>query len=268
MNAVKKRFVPLFLAAMLLFGAVPALARQPENAGPPEFELKTVIVPEALTVYQNQPVTFVATTTYTTNKNDNQLLHFVSDKWSGIDKQDPEKEAAFELKAEPAASVNQRLPVFVAIAAMEPGREPGNYTLTVKYEITLQHDNSGKRTYHTIADTAVITVTVMAGDMPRPEASPAPLPEKAALNHGQIVSAWAHWKQTKGNQNFLPGGPGVTRSLSWYKAQVEYRTFYSSEEVWEYLDNIYQPASREKKGPGNDKAPGHVKGPGSKKPGK
>lgn len=51
--------------------------------------------------------------------------------------------------------------------------------------------------------------------------------EGTPLNHGQIVSAWAHWKQTKGNKNFRPGGPGVYRSLVWYKTQVEYGTFYT-----------------------------------------
>lgn len=257
---MKRRAIPLLLALMLLLGAVPAMAQQPVNAGPPAFEVETLIVPETLSVYQNQPVTFVATTTYTTNKNDNQLLHFVSDKWTGVDQFDPGMESGILLEAQPAAAPNQRLAQFVSTATVNLGGEPGDYDVVVKYEITLQHDNSGQRTYYTTASTAVITVTVMEGGIPQPEASPQPT--GAALNHGQIVSAWAQWKQTKGNKNFLPGGPGVYRSLNWYKAQVEYRTFYSRQEVWDYLDSIYEPAPRNQKAPNPNKGPGNNSKPG------
>ncbi len=256
---MNKHIIPLLLALTLLVGAVPAMAQQPANAGPPAFEVETLIAPETLSVYQGQPVTFVATTTYTTNKNENQLLHFVSDKWTGVDQFDPGMAAGIPLEAQPAAAPNQRLPVFVSTATVDIGNEPGDYDVMVKYEITLQHDESGKRTYYTTASTALITVTVMEGQAPQPEASPeaSPQPAGTALNHGQIVSAWAQWKQTKGNKNFLPGGPGVYRSLNWYKAQVEYRTFHSRQEVWDYLDSIYEPAPRKNdKGPGNNKKPG------------
>lgn len=256
---MNKRIASLLLALTLILGALPVLAAEPENAGPPAFELKAAIVPESLTVYQNQPLTFIAAAAYTTNKNENQLLQFVSEKWTGADQTDPAKEIPLTLEAAPSARVNERMDSFVSTARLMLNAQPGTYHLVISYELTLRHDNSGKRSYTASATTGPITVTVLAGEAPAEEAQP----QQTALGHGQVVSAWAQWKQTKGNKNFLPGGPDVPRSLNWYKAQVEYRTFYSREEVWKYLDSIYQPASRK-----DGKGPENGKGPGSKKPGK
>ena len=53
---MNKHIIPLLLALTLLVGAVPAMAQQPANAGPPAFEVETLIAPETLSVYQGQPV--------------------------------------------------------------------------------------------------------------------------------------------------------------------------------------------------------------------
>ncbi|MDD4080208.1 MAG: hypothetical protein PHP02_02185 [Eubacteriales bacterium] len=272
-----KRYAAILLSAIFALTAAQALAQTPEAAGPPvfevetEFEVNTVIVPNAIEVYAGQTVTFLAITTYSSNKADNQWLHFVSDRWAGVDLFDKTQEVTLIIDFVPAAQPNERLAHFVSAAALTMGFEPGDYDVQLKYVIILKHDESGFRTYETTTTTQVITITVLPGEPLEtgPEEEEEPGPGAEALNHGQIVSAWAHWKQTKGNQNFLPGGPLVPHSLNWYKAQVEYLTFYSQQEVWDYLDSIYEPAQRDNKapnlnkGPRNNKAPNPNKGPGN-----
>lgn len=260
----KNKVFSALLALALLVGLVPAIAQTLSPvAGPPDYEVTTVILPDTLSVYQDQPLRLTATTTYDSNKHENQWLHFVSDEWLGVDLYDTAVETEIELEGESAAFEGARQKAFVSTAQVLLGAEPGDYDVVVRYEITLQHDNSGQRTYYTLAETAVITVTVMEGLTPvdpTDEEEPEEVTEGAALNHGQTVSAWAHWKQTKGNKNFLPGGPGVYRSLVWYKAQVEYRTFYSRQEVWDFLDSIYEPAPRNLRQPNPNKGPGNNNG--------
>ncbi|HHT07737.1 MAG: hypothetical protein ACOYI6_01530 [Christensenellales bacterium] len=256
---MKKTF-SILLVLTLLLGIVPVIAMETSPAGPPTFDVKTVIVPDQLSVYQNQEVVFTATTTYTSNKSENQELHFVSDRWSGVDVTTEAVETQLEIDAKDAANPNEKQRAFVSTASLSfEGMEPGDYDVILRYEITLQHDNSGKRTYYTTAETAIITITVMEGQADEEAESQ---PEGTPLNHGQIVSAWAHWKQTKGNKNFRPGGPGVYRSLVWYKTQVEYGTFYTQQEVWDYLDSIYEPAPREMKQKNPNKGPGNNNGKG------
>lgn len=251
-----KKFLSVFLALMFVLGILPAIAVDlPGNAGAPEFEVSTSITPDSLSVYPGQPLTFTAATTYVSNK-EHQLLQFVSERWLGVDLYDPAVETELELEPDSGLMEGARRRAFVSAASLLLPPEPGDYDVVVRYEITLRHDESGKRTYYTSSETAVITVTVMAGELPEE-----PAQEGQPLNHGQIVSAWAHWKQGKGNKNFLPGGPGVYRSLVWYKAQVEYGTFYSRQEVFDFLDSIYEPAPRLKKdnpnkGPGNNSGKG------------
>ncbi len=210
-------------------------------------------------VYAGEPLELTATTTWTSNKNENQTLRFVSDRWQGVDTPLPAHEAELVIEGEPAAEPNQRQRAFVSTAGLVIGEEPGEYDVVVRYEITLEHDSSGKRTYFTTAETAVITITVMEKAEEEDATATTP-PEGTPLNHGQIVSTWAQWKQTKGNKNSLAGGPGVCRSLVWYKTQVEYGTFYTKQEVIDYLESIYEPAPQK---PGKDKAPNPNKGPGN-----
>lgn len=251
---MKKLLITLLVLSLML-GSLPAIAGdQPANAGPPSFDpetalsFSTALVPATLAVYQGQPVELMATTTYTSNKGDNQWLHFVTDSWTGVDVGEAAQEV--EIEAEPAAGSNEKQKAFVAVASVVVADEPGDYDVAVSYSITLQHDQSGKRIY-TSSATLYVTVTVMEGEAPA-EHEPEPV-KGEPLNHGQIVSAWAHWKQTKGNRNFMKGGPGVYRSLNWYKTQVEHRTFYSKQEVWDYLDSIYEPAPQHKGRPDKGK---------------
>ena len=67
---MKKTF-SILLVLTLLLGIVPVIAMETSPAGPPTFDVKTVIVPDQLSVYQNQEVVFTATTTYTSNKSEN-----------------------------------------------------------------------------------------------------------------------------------------------------------------------------------------------------
>ena len=98
----------------------------------------------------------------------------------------------------------------------------------------------------------IITIVVLEGT-PDSEVIDVILMQDGLLNHGQIVSAWAHWKQTKGNENFLAGCPGVYRSLVWYKTQVEYREFTSVQQVYDYLNSIYEPQNRHEQKDRKDK---------------
>jgi len=256
---MRKLFSTLLVLTLLL-GAMPALAGglSPE-AGPPEADLHTFITPDSLSVYRGQTLGLTATTTYSFSQSGQPMLQFVSDSWLGVDFMNPAVQA--ELQAQDSPS-GQPARAFVSTAGLALDLEPGEYDLMVRYEITLRQDASGQRVYYLSAQSALITVTVMAGS-PDEEAEE-PIEPGGALNHGQIVSAWAHWKQTKGNKNFLPGGPGVYRSLVWYKAQVENRTFHSRQEVFDYLDSIYEPAPRQKQ-PNPNKGPGNNNGGGKGK---
>lgn len=255
-----KKLLMYVLALALLLGIMPAIALD-APAGPPEFTVSTAIVPDTLSVYPDQPLMLTATTTYTGNK-ERQLLALVGEEWQGADLYDPAAEVPLTLGHETAPEAGLRQATFVSTASLLLPPEPGDYDVVVRYAITLRHDESGQRTYYTATETAVITVTVMEAAPEVPGDGGEEPAAGAALNHGQIVSAWAHWKQTKGNRNFLPGGPGVYRSLVWYKAQVEYKTFHSAQEVWDYLDSIYEPSPRQKrdnpnKGPGNNNGRGN-----------
>lgn len=248
-----KKLTSLVLALILTMSITAgAFAAMPETAGPPDFDVTTVITPGALTVYQNEPVEFTAVTTFTSNKNDNQWLHFVSDEWTGVDTSNGAMEADLTVQADPAAEDNERRQVFTSTASVFVSDEPGQYDVYVTYTITLQHDFSGMRTYTTSTTSVTITIDVLEGSADT-DVIDIVLPENGLLNHGQIVSAWAHWKQTKGNENFLSGGPGVYRSLVWYKTQVEYKEFTSVQQVYDYLDSIYEPENRHDKDNKKDK---------------
>ena len=251
-----KKLTSLVLALILALSVnAGAFASLPDTAGPPDFDVSTVILPGQLTVYQGEMTDFTAVTTFTSNKSDNQWLHFVSDEWLGTDISTSATETQLAVIADPAADPNERLQVFTANASVFVSDEPGQYDVFVTYTITLQHDFSGMRTYKTVTTSMVMTVDVLAGTADA-EVVDEIQPEDGLLSHGQIVSAWAHWKQTKGNENFLPGGPGVYRSLNWYKTQVEYKAFNTVQEVYEYLDSIYEPENRharkDKQNNGND----------------
>ena len=248
-----KKLTSLVLTLILTMSiSAGAFAAMPETAGPPDFDVTTVITPGTLTVYQNEPVEFTAVTTFTSNKNDNQWLHFVSDEWTGVDTSNGAMEADLTLQADPAAEDNERRQVFTSTASVFVSDEPGQYDVYVTYTITLQHDFSGMRTYTTSTTSVTITIDVLEGSADT-DVIDIVLPENGLLNHGQIVSAWAHWKQTKGNENFLSGGPGVYRSLVWYKTQVEYKEFTSVQQVYDYLDSIYEPENRHDKDNKKDK---------------
>ncbi len=256
-----KKLFSLLMVLSLMLGVAPVLALEASPAGPPDFEVTSVITPGELSVYAGDPLTLTATTTWTSNKNENQTLKFVSDSWQGVDTALPAHEAELTIEGEPAAQPNDRQRAFISTADLIVSEEPGEYDVVVRYAITLEHDSSGKRTYFTTAETAIITITVM--EKPAQEDTEATTPpEGTPLNHGQIVSTWAQWKQTKGNHNFLAGGPGVYRSLVWYKTQVEDRTFYTKQEVIDYLESIYEPAPR-KNGRPNNGNPNPNKGPGN-----
>ena len=258
-----KRATSLLLALVMAFAvSAGALATTAETAGPPSFNVTTIITPGKLTVYQNEPVTFTAVTAFTSNKSDNQWLHFVSDEWTGVDTSVPAAETALTVAADPAAGTNERRQVFTSTASVFVSDEPGQYDVYVTYTITLQHDFSGQRTYRTLTTSVTVTIDVLEGtaDVDVDEDVDVDVDETdgillqdGLLNHGQIVSAWAHWKQTKGNENFLTGGPGVYRSLVWYKTQVEYKEFTSVQQVYDYLDSIYEPENRHMKKDKNDK---------------
>ncbi len=239
-----KKIISLILSLILALSvSAGAFASVPETAGAPDFNVSTILFPGSLTVYQGEPVDFTAVTTYTSNKTDNQLLHFVSDAWTGVDASVPAEETSLAFEAVPAADSNERLQVFTARASLFVSDEPGQYDVYVTYTITLQHDFSGMRTYKTVMTSMIITIDVLEGTADA-EVIDDTQAQEGLLNRGQIVSAWAHWKQTKGNKTFLPGGPGVYRSLNWYKTQVEYRAFNSIQEVYDYLDSIYEPQNR------------------------
>ena len=210
--------VPSLILALVMALAVSAgaFASAAETAGPPNFYVTTIITPGKLTVYQNEPVTFTALTTFTSNKNDNQWLHFVSDEWTGVDTAVPAAGTALTVAADPAAGTNERRQVFTSTASVFISDEPGQYDVYVTYTITLQHDFSGQRTYRTLTTSVTLSIDVLEGTADA-EVIDLALTQDGLLNHGQIVMAWAHWKQTKGNENFLAGGPGVYRSLNWYK---------------------------------------------------
>lgn len=260
-----KKTISLILSLILALSVgAGAFASAPDTAGPPDFNVTTILYPGSLTVYQGESVDFTAVTTFTSNKNDNQLLHFVSDGWTGADASFPAAETVLAVEAAPAADPNERQQVFTAYASLFVSDEPGQYDVYVTYTITLQHDFSGMRTYKTVTTSIVITVDVLEGTADAEVIDETP-PQYGLLNHGQIVSAWAHWKQTKGNENFLPGGPGVYRSLNWYKTQVEYRAFNTVQEVYDYLDSIYEPENRHVK---KDKPNGNNGNSNKDKPGK
>lgn len=240
-----KKLLSTMLALFMVAGLLPALASAP-TAGSPEFRVATDIQPASLSIYQGEALQLTATTTYTSNKNDNQQLHFVSDTWSGVDNALPATEGQVDIQAQPAAGSNDKQQVFTSTAAIDVSDEPGVYDIYVTYAITLQHDNSGKRTY-TVTTSDVMTVTVLEGAAPAAAATEEPVAQGALLNHGQIVSTWAQWKQTKGNENFRAGGPGVYRSLVWYKTQVENKEFKSKQEVIDYLESIYEAAPHKNK---------------------
>jgi len=246
MRRITSWILALVLALSISAGA---FASTPDNSGPPDFNVTTVITPDSLTIYEGQWVEFTAVTTFTSNKTDNQWLHFVSDEWTGVDvitpatETAPATEAALTVVADPAAESNERQQVFTATASVFVSDEPGQYDVYVTYTITLQHDFSGMRTYKTVTTTMIMTIDVLKGTADAEVIDLTPT-QGGLLNHGQIVSAWAHWKQTKGNENFLAGGPGVYRSLVWYKTQVEYKEFTSVQQVYDYLDSIYEPENR------------------------
>ena len=254
-NVLKMRkLFSTLLVLTLLLGAMPVLAGSaPSEPGPPALDINTVIVPDSLSVYPGDTLGLTATTTVTAENGEARPLQFISDQWLGVDFMVPAVEAELEPGETPDGSPAR---AFVSTAGLVLDLEPGEYDLVVRYEITLSQDASGQRVYYLSSESALITVTVMEGS-PDEEEPDEPAEPGAALNHGQIVSAWAHWKQTKGNKNFLPGGPGVYRSLVWYKTQVEYREFHSRQEVFDYLDSIYEPAPRERKQPNPNKGPGN-----------
>ncbi len=262
-----KKFTSLLLALVLALSvSAGAFASTAETAGAPDFNVTTVIIPGQLTVYQGEPVTFTAVTTFTSNKSDNQWLHFVSDGWTGVDVAAPATqtstgtETALGVVADPAAGNNERQQVFTSTASVFVSDEPGQYDVYVTYTITLQHDFSGKRTYKTMTTSVTLTIDVLEGTLDADvdddedvDDNDVILPQDGLLNHGQIVMAWAHWKQTKGNEHFLAGGPGVYRSLNWYKTQVEYKEFTSVQQVYDYLNSIYEPENRHDKDNKKDK---------------
>ena len=161
-------------------------------------------------------------------------------------------EADLTLQADPAAEDNERRQVFTSTASVFVSDEPGQYDVYVTYTITLQHDFSGMRTYTTSTTSVTVTIDVLEGSADM-DVTDIVLPENGLLNHGQIVAAWAHWKQTKGNENFLSGGPGVYRSLNWYMTQVEYKEFTSVQQVYDYLDSIYEPENKHNRDNKKDK---------------
>ena len=248
-----KKITSLILALILALSvSAGAMASTPVIAGSPDFDVVTLISADSLTVYQGEPVDFTAVTTFTSNKNDKLWLQYVSDSWAGTDNSIPATETEIAVSAEPAADTNERLQVFTASASVNVSDEPGEYIVRVTYSITLQHDFSGIRTYKTVTTSACFPVDVLEGkaDTTLTEdaaltddaaATDAALTQEGLLNPGQIVSAWSHWKQTVGSENYSSGGPGVYRSLNWYKTQVEGKEFSSDQEVYDYLNSIYQP---------------------------
>lgn len=255
---MKKIIVSMLVLILMLSVSAGAFAAMPDNAGPPDFDISTMIYPGVLTIYQSQEVVFTAVTTFTSNKTDNQSLHFVSDAWTGVDAVTPATETTpasgtdLTVDADSAAEPNERQQVFEAAASVFVSDEPGQFDVYVTYTITLQHDFSGMRTYKTVTTSLIITIDVLEG-APDTEGIDLTLTQDGLLNHGQIVSAWAQWKQTKGNENFLAGGPGVYRSLVWYKTQVEYKEFTSVQQVYDYLNSIYEPQNRHEQKDKKDK---------------
>ncbi len=269
-----RKILSALLTLSLLLSLAPLIqAELPATSGAPAFEVTTEVAPvpelmtsittDTVTVLPGQAVQLTATTSYTSNKSEHQLLHFVSDGWQGVDSAAPA--LPITLEAEPAADPNERQQVFVSTASVVLGEEPGDYDVALTYTITLQHDASGMRIY-TATASHVFTVTVLDAQVSEEDEAEEDPSQGTPLNHGQIVSTWAHWKQTKGNHNFKKGGPGVYRSLNWYKTQVEYKTFYSKQEVIDYLESIYEPEPQGKGDPGKGN-PGKGN-PGKGKPGK
>ena len=250
-----KKLLSTLLVLTLLLGILPMALASPPTAGAPDFVVSTELLPSQLVIYQGEEAVFTATTTYTSNKNENQQLHFVSDAWVGVDSVEAAVPTLIEVEVSPesAAQPGTKQHAFISTGRVYVADLPGDYEVAVRYTITLQHDASGQRTYQTVTTSEVFTITVLEGERPQqqPETTTPPQQAGEPLNHGQIVSAWAHWKQTKGNKNFAKGGPSVRRSVVWYKTQVEYKTFYSQQEVWDYLDSIYEPAARQNKGKPN-----------------
>lgn len=254
-----KKFTIWIIALLLALSVgTGALASVPSFDGANDFDVVTKITADTLTVRQNEPINFTAVTTFTSVWNDELWLQYVSDSWAGTDNSIPASETGVVVSAEPAADAEERQQVFTAGATVFLNNEPGEYVVRVTYSITLQHDSQGTRTYKTVTTTMCFPVDVLEGmtdtdtnndgivdagtELPdgvgEGEAAPAP---GTLLNYGQIVSAWAHWKQAKGNESFLSGGPGVYRSLNWYKTQLEDREFSTDQEVYDFLDSIYQP---------------------------
>ncbi len=202
-----KKITGICLALVLVLGAAMSAWAAPANAGAPEFVVGTSLSASSLQVFVGETVDLTATTTYTSNKA-NQLLYLSSENWTNV-ASSTASGAALERKSQ-----------FVSTATFSSD-VPGEYT--VMYSIVVKHDESGKRTYFSSSS---VTITVLA--------RPAPVVEdKAPVNAREV---YAHWKQGKSIAN----GNGQY-SNSWYHAQLDARTFYSEDEVIDFLDSIYIP---------------------------
>lgn len=234
-----KKLFGILLTLALLTGMLPALGAQIADGAP--VTVRTTIAPSQLSAMPGEFVELTATTVVSTPGGSLEVS-VVSETWEGVSQFTP------ALTGETSLADGFLTQTLTSTASLRMPEEPGDYDALIRYALTLSAAVDGQAFFLVPSSDSVITLSVMEEEGDDGQADP---PAGQALNHGQIVSAWAQWKQTKGNRNFREGGPGLYRSLVWYKAQVEYKTFHSRQEVWDYLDSIYEPAPGDRGRPEN-----------------
>lgn len=234
-----KKLFGVLLAFALLTGSLPALGAQAADGVP--VTVRTAIAPSQLSAKPGEFVELTATTVVSTPGGSLEVS-VISETWEGVSQFTP------AVSGETSLADGILTQTLTSSASLQVPEEPGDYDALVRYALTLSAVIDGQALVLVPSSDSVITLSVMEEAEDDSQADP---PAGSALNHGQIVSAWAQWKQTKGNRNFRAGGPGLYRSLVWYKAQVEYKTFHSRQEVWDYLDSIYEPAPGDRGRPEN-----------------
>ncbi|HPF86473.1 MAG TPA: hypothetical protein PK537_00300 [Candidatus Limiplasma sp.] len=148
-----KKLVALTLALLLTFGVSLAAFADSDNSGAPVFTVSTSLVSDAYTIRLGETANLTATTTFTSQKN-SQQLHLGGEDWVIVNE-------SWSIPYTASGRFFEREAQFVSTAEFS-SNTPGTYTIT--YTITVMHDRSDKRTYTT---TSSVTITV-EGNVPHP----------------------------------------------------------------------------------------------------
>ena len=230
-----KKTLTILVALAMMIGSVQALAGMAGTPNTPPLEAYIDITPDVRNVVPDGAV--LLTMAADLEQRGADRAEFVSIGWAALNVTDPNSQVPLGLEILTAPEAGENDGVFVSTARLLLGEVPGVYEVQVTVTLTLD-PRQGSLGSQEFTATETFTLTVLAPGTTLPPGDDSN-EGSGFLNHGQVVSAWAQWKQGKDRDDFVPGGPGTQYSNVWYKAQVEYMDFATREEVWAYLDSIY-----------------------------